>query len=358
MNGGYCPPSNYHLENLTLMASIDLSPIAELANEEIAPARIAYLLQQQQLYRAAKVDLLPKYRNLYIAFENGLVLDSDASDIMLMQRLCIRYGHRDLLVVCVIASEYQLFKFSTGRLFPNCFFEILTKLKSKIARLRLASDPKTNPEILAEIAITEKVDEDICCAVASNISTPLHALKYLLGWRAIDDDRDDPYIKVYEAVINNPMLPISILEELLDIHIDSGWLDLLMCFSKLSRLNTSMIEKLSEKFYPNFWLIDHPLTQNSPELLDKIARHCREKPILNKVLNNSLTSSSTLEYLAGYPDREIRNSVIAHQNASTKALDIVLLTQGKQVNTASVTNEKRYSWNNLYEPPPEDEIPF
>jgi hypothetical protein len=123
-------------------------------------------------------------------------------------------------------------------------------LNSKIIRLSLACSCETDPEILTEIAMTEKDDEDICCAIARNISTPVDTLKYLCGWRATEDDGDYPYVKVSREVINNPALPISVLEELLDLYIDTGWLDLLLEFSRLSRLTTRMTGKLIEKSYP------------------------------------------------------------------------------------------------------------
>jgi hypothetical protein len=39
--------------------------------------RIEHLLHQQHLYQAAKPELLSQYQGQYIAFENGVVLDSD-----------------------------------------------------------------------------------------------------------------------------------------------------------------------------------------------------------------------------------------------------------------------------------------
>jgi hypothetical protein len=180
---------------------------------------------------------------------------------------------------------------------------------SKFIRLSLASSSKTDPEILAQIAASEKEDEDICCAIAKNINTPIDTLKYLCGWRATEDDGDYPYVKVSREVINNPILPISILEELLDRYINSGWLDLLNEFSKSSKLNVRMIEKLSELYYPNLWLIDHPITQNSPELLEKIAHLSREKSVIMKILNNDLTSASTREYITQNTSPAFRGEV-------------------------------------------------
>jgi hypothetical protein len=180
---------------------------------------------------------------------------------------------------------------------------------SKFIRLSLASSSKTDPEILAQIAASEKEDEDICCAIAQNINTPIDTLKYLCGWRATEDDGDYPHVKVSREVINNPILPISVLEELLDRYINSGWLDLLKEFSKLSRLNVRMIGKLSELYYPNLWLVDHPVTQKSPELLDKIAHRSREKYVILKILSNDFTSASTREYIMKNTSHELRGEI-------------------------------------------------
>ena len=87
--------------------------------ESIAPERIEYLLRQQHLYQAAKPELLFQYQGQYIAFENGVVLDSDRSDRELMPRLYAKYGHRDILVEYVCDPEPQLSVSAVGHLFPT-----------------------------------------------------------------------------------------------------------------------------------------------------------------------------------------------------------------------------------------------
>jgi hypothetical protein len=79
--------------------------------------RIEYLLHQQHLYQAAKPELLSQYEGQYIAFEDGVVLDSDLSDRQLMPRLYTRYGHRDILVEYVCDPEPQLSVSAVGHLF-------------------------------------------------------------------------------------------------------------------------------------------------------------------------------------------------------------------------------------------------
>jgi hypothetical protein len=86
--------------------------------EPIANERIEYLLQQEHLYQAHKSELLTRYRGQYIAFENGVVLDSDLDDRQLMHRIYARYGHRDIFIEYVCDPEPQLSVSAAGHLFP------------------------------------------------------------------------------------------------------------------------------------------------------------------------------------------------------------------------------------------------
>jgi hypothetical protein len=80
--------------------------------------RIEYLLHQQNLYQAVKSQLLQQYQGLYVAFENGAVLDSDQDDRQLMPRLYAKYGHRDIFVEYVCDPEPQLSVSAAGHIFP------------------------------------------------------------------------------------------------------------------------------------------------------------------------------------------------------------------------------------------------
>jgi hypothetical protein len=86
--------------------------------ELIEQDRIEHLLHQQHLYQSAKPALLAQYQGKYIAFEDGLVLDSDISDRQLMPRLYARYGHRDILVEYVCDPEPQLSVSAAGHISP------------------------------------------------------------------------------------------------------------------------------------------------------------------------------------------------------------------------------------------------
>ena len=85
----------------------------------IEPARIEHLVHQQQLYQTAKAELLSQYLGKYIAFENGIVLDSDLDDRQLMRRLYAEYGHHDIFVEYVCDPEPQLSVSAAGHLFPT-----------------------------------------------------------------------------------------------------------------------------------------------------------------------------------------------------------------------------------------------
>ena len=85
----------------------------------IEPARIEHLVHQQQLYQTTKIELLSQYRGQYIAFENGIVLDSDREDRQLMRRLYAKYGHRDIFVEYVCDPEPQLSVSAAGHPFPT-----------------------------------------------------------------------------------------------------------------------------------------------------------------------------------------------------------------------------------------------
>lgn len=258
-------------------------------------------------------------------------------------------NHSDLEIRSLVASNPntpQDILMRLGEEFPdeiieNPVFNLLTieEPNSRFVRLSLARSTKTDPEVLARLAATEKEDEKICCAIAKNINTPIDTLKKLVGWRATEDDGDYPYVAVTREILNNPNMPISYLEELLDRYIDSGWDYLLMEFSKLSTLSSGMIEKLAEKYRTDRLLIVHPLTQKSPKLLDKIARHSTNESVLIKIIENPLTLDSTVEYLAAYRSRAVRNLLIDRPNVSQKALDIVLFMQGKPGTPIDLLNE-------------------
>lgn len=165
--------------------------------------------------------------------------------------------------------------------------------------------------------------------LAKNPNTPLKTLVSLVGWRADGDDGDYPQIYVTKEVLNNSSMTVSCLEEILDRLIDSGWDELFWEFSKLPKLSDKMIEKLATKYGTDELLIDRPISQNSPIILDKLARHSRKSSVLIKIINNPITLDSTVTYLAATPDRTVRNAVINRPNVSQKALDIVLFMQGK-----------------------------
>ncbi len=76
------------------------------------------MLRQQYIYQAKKSELLDRYQGKYIAFEDGVVLDSDLDDRKLMHRIYAKYGHRDIFIEYVCDPEPQLSVSATGHLFP------------------------------------------------------------------------------------------------------------------------------------------------------------------------------------------------------------------------------------------------
>jgi Family of unknown function (DUF5678) len=76
--------------------------------ESVEQHRIEYLLRQQDLYQSVKPELLGCYQGQYIAFEDGVVLDSDRDDRQLMPRIYAKYGHRDILIEYVCNPEPRL----------------------------------------------------------------------------------------------------------------------------------------------------------------------------------------------------------------------------------------------------------
>jgi hypothetical protein len=87
--------------------------------QSIEQHRIEYLLRQQDLYQSAKPKLLECYQGQYVAFEDGVVLDSDQDDRQLMPRIYAKYGHRDILIEYICNPEPQLSVSAAGHLFPT-----------------------------------------------------------------------------------------------------------------------------------------------------------------------------------------------------------------------------------------------
>lgn len=67
--------------------------------------RLEYLDRQQNLFNAAKPALLEKYLNQHVAFEDGQILDHDADDQKLAERVYAKYGYRDLIMQRVALKE-------------------------------------------------------------------------------------------------------------------------------------------------------------------------------------------------------------------------------------------------------------
>jgi hypothetical protein len=71
----------------------------------ISSDRLAHLEHQQTLFDVAKSELLQAYPGQYIAFEDGQVLDHDVDDRAMAERVCHKYGYRDILMQWVTEEE-------------------------------------------------------------------------------------------------------------------------------------------------------------------------------------------------------------------------------------------------------------
>ena len=234
----------------------------------------------------------------------------------------------------------------------NPVFEllILEDANSKFVRLTLARSTKTPPEVLAKLIATENSDFEICCAVANNINTPINALASL-AIEIVNGTTDyipssvtnrlvDNWLYLAIRIIRNPNIPESCLEKVLDISIVRNHQELLWESVSIPKLSYQMLEKLS--LYPakhpdiqlegcGCLLIDLPLVNQSPILLDNIARNTLpfDEDVFLKIAKNSITLTPTIEYIAAHDSRHVRNALIDHPNVSRKALDIILFMQGK-----------------------------
>jgi hypothetical protein len=79
------------------------------SSANLDPSRIAHLQQQEALFEQAKPNLLKQYSGEFIAFESGVVLDSDRDEQKLVERVYKTHGYRDILIKQVLMQEPQLF---------------------------------------------------------------------------------------------------------------------------------------------------------------------------------------------------------------------------------------------------------
>lgn len=232
-----------------------------------------------------------------------------------------------------------------GKQFPDIIIEnpVFKTLKieepnSKFVRLSLARSSKTDPDTLAKLAATEE-DEAVLYAIARNINTPIDTVKSLIAWRHPDDDSTYPDIEVTRNALNNPNLTIHYLEQLLESWINVYWNELMVEFCKLPNVSVKMVETLAGSYAGASFAIDVPLAQNSPEILDQIARYSFDNSVLIKIIENPIAWESTIEYLAASPEPEVRNAITERSNVSTKILDILLFMQGKPGTPIELLNE-------------------
>ena len=174
---------------------------------------------------------------------------------------------------------------------------LLEKPDSKFVRLSLARSSTTELKTLENLAALE--EEDILCAIARNISTPIHVLEKLADWeQAYTEDGERFITKVPAYVATNPNIPPVILD-------------------KLANHNESYVRQIVAENKNTLSTTLEKLAQKNP------------KHVLLKVGQNINTPVSALERLAGEKDREIRDVVIAHSHVSDMAIKIIEFMEEK-----------------------------
>lgn len=94
--------------DVTVIDNLAVMPV-DSANQPAPPATanniLAYMDSQAEQFSEAKTQLLPQYEGLYVLFENGTMLDSDADEEALVLRAFEETGPRPLFVRRVLAQE-------------------------------------------------------------------------------------------------------------------------------------------------------------------------------------------------------------------------------------------------------------
>lgn len=175
---------------------------------------------------------------------------------------------------------------------PVFDFLALENPDSKFIKLLLARSSTTSEDILARFAKSQ--DEEILCAVAKNVATPIDILQKLANWFPVDERAQKAYpgSSIHACVAINPKAPPSLLKKL------AAHKDNLVRQAVATNTNTSL------------------------KILDKLARDKELKARL-AVAKNITTPASTLEQLAGDDNKNIRHAVLEHPNVSKTALEII-----------------------------------
>lgn len=162
----------------------------------------------------------------------------------------------------------------------NPIFDLLAleNPNSRFIKLSLARSSTTSEEILARFAKSQ--DEEILCAVAKNVATPIDILQKLANWFPVDERAQKVYpgSSIHACVAINPKTPPSLLKKLA-AHGDS-----LVRQAVASNTNTSF------------------------KVLNKLARD-REPKVRRAVAENPTTPASALEQLAGEDYKHIRSAL-------------------------------------------------
>lgn len=98
------------LERVALLFGETPEALAERAVREFLRAVTRQALHQEaQVFRARHTDLLQTYAGRYIAMYQGQVVDDDADQLTLLERIEEQYPHTPVLITPVVAEPEETY---------------------------------------------------------------------------------------------------------------------------------------------------------------------------------------------------------------------------------------------------------
>lgn len=199
---------------------------------------------------------------------------------------------------------------------------LLENSENKFIKLSLARSSTTSEETLEKLAATE--DEDIFCAIAKNINTPIIVLEKLTDWcppSIREDGCEYQYLyehgsNVHFAVATNPKTPPYLLQKLAIHKNHLVRKQVAKAFNILPQFLDKLATVLHGHFLPE-------INENLVEFIDKLAGEMYQKILIenDKIVENKLPGLEELELdIETY--RGITSALLEYQNASEKIIEI------------------------------------
>lgn len=177
---------------------------------------------------------------------------------------------------------------------------LLENPESHFVRLSLARSTTTSEDMIAQLSKIE--DEEILCAVAGNLKTPLHILEELVENPPLYPDpeyaTECDFDRLFIAIAHNPNTSESLLLQLAERG--SSYVE--MAIAQNPKTPLSLLNKFAD--WENF------------SMHEAIAR-------------NPQAPSAILEKLAGEDEKEVRDLVKNNPNVSETAIAIINFIDGK-----------------------------